>query len=66
MVRCTGVKYPMQDYGTGITNVCPVCNGSKVVLVTRTYETQDVITTKDLQDADEAEAQKRKRWNLKH
>ena len=39
--------------------------GEKVISVSGHF-TPNVITTKDLQDADETEAQKRKRWNLKH
>ena len=54
----TGVKFPMRNYGTAMTSICPVCNGAKVITVVREYETQNIITYKDLQDADEAEASK--------
>jgi len=39
--NATGFKYPMQDYGTGITSICPVCNGAKTILVTEVIESDE-------------------------
>ena len=57
--NATGITpNPQMGLTTTITVQCPVCNGTKVIPVVREYETQDAITYKDLQDADEAEASK--------
>lgn len=41
------VNYYLADGKTGsqYTNVCPVCNGSGVVIVTRTYEVPDIVVS---------------------
>ena len=36
--NATGQKIPMQYTGTGFSSICPVCNGSKTVLVTEEYD----------------------------
>jgi DnaJ-class molecular chaperone len=33
-----GQKFPMQHDGTTFSSICPVCNGTKVILVTETTE----------------------------
>jgi hypothetical protein len=40
--NATGIKYPMQNIGTGFSSICPICNGNKTVLVT---EVSEPITT---------------------
>lgn len=34
----SGVRYPMQNTGSGYTSICPVCNGNKIIQVIETIE----------------------------
>ena len=36
--NATGQKFPMQHNGTDFSSLCPVCNGSKTVIVTETFD----------------------------